>query len=183
MKKKKNRILQSITKKLRETELNARRTHDAMFATLSLTGKKKKYLNPKYRRPAHSTAQFNMGAHAAKDSWSFGTSLKNDFVISEKGVSREHFIIWREIVNNVVTYHLADRSSTYGTCVNGKRVRDAELKGGDTIVVAGAWIPRGQGDFKVGCCVGEEWNSAQYLSNRYFYTFDIQYTFGNTGCL
>ena len=74
-----------------------------MFATLSLTGKKKKYLNPKYRRPAHSTAQFNMGAHAAKDSWSFGTSQKNDFVISEKGVSREHFIIWREIVNNVVT--------------------------------------------------------------------------------
>ena len=158
-----------------------------MFATLTLTGKKKKYLDPKNRRPAHSTAQFYMGApsfdHATgqrtmQHAWKFGTSTKNDFVISEKGVSREHFIIWREIINNVVTYHLADRSSTYGTCVNGKRVRDCVLKGGDEIVVAGAWVPRNHGDFKVGCCVEEEWNSAQYLSSRYFYTFDIQYTFG-----
>ena len=93
-----------------------------------------------------------------------------------KGVSRIHFVIWREVINgNFVKWHLADRSSTFGTCVNGVRVRDVELKSGDEIVIAGAFA----GNSNVGCEIGEEWSS-KHLSNRYFFTFNISYTFGKS---
>ena len=68
-----------------------------------------------------------------------------------------HAVIWREMVNGNVVWHLADRSSTYGTAVNGKRVLDTVIKHGDSIVFAGAY----GGNHAVSENIGEFVNSSR----------------------
>ena len=103
-----------------------------------------------------------------KDSYSFGRSSTCDFKIDHKGVSRVHAVIWREMVNGNVVWHLADRSSTYGTAVNGKRVLDTVIKHGDSIVFAGAY----GGNHAVSENIGEFVNSSR-LGSKYWYRFMV----------
>lgn len=69
-------------------------------------------------------------------SLTIGRSLENQVVIQEPTVSRIH----AEISNNNEIYSLKDLDSTGGTYLNGKKVKEANLASGDSIVLAGTPI-------------------------------------------
>ena len=71
---------------------------------------------------------------------SLGRSLKNDIVMEDPGVSRQHAQIrWRN--GRFVIFDLGSRA---GTMVNGQKVNEQELNSGDVIKLGGAAIIFGE---------------------------------------
>ena len=64
--------------------------------------------------------------------FSIGRALDNHLVIQESSVSRHH----AEIILKDNQYTLRDLQSTGGTLINGKRITEAALNSGDSIVLA-----------------------------------------------
>ena len=62
-----------------------------------------------------------------------GRNPTTDITLLDEGISREHAIVLRDEATR--GYVIEDLQSTNGTKVNGKRVRSAELRPGDTIEI------------------------------------------------
>lgn len=75
---------------------------------------------------------------------SIGRHTDNDIVVSDPHVSRHHI----ELRVMKEYFVLFDLNSTGGTSVNGERVTQKVLKGGDIISVAGVPLIFGQGAIK-----------------------------------
>ena len=62
-----------------------------------------------------------------------GRNPTTDITLLDEGISREHaLLLWDP---DEGTYTIEDLQSTNGTKVNGKRVRSAELAGGDDLQI------------------------------------------------
>ncbi|MGQ9618032.1 MAG: FHA domain-containing protein [Candidatus Aminicenantia bacterium] len=59
-----------------------------------------------------------------------GRSTDCNIILNEKGISREHFVIY--VSQN--EFRIEDLNSKNGTFVNGKKIKSAQLKNGDEII-------------------------------------------------
>ena len=85
-------------------------------------------------RPATPTIVLDQQTHAVlRSPTRLGRLPDNDIVLEDKRVSRHH----AEVVQQAGRWILRDTGSTNGTALNGKIVKEAALKPGDTISLGG----------------------------------------------
>lgn len=89
---------------------------------------------PIERRPATPNFVMDGKSHAVlRTPTKIGRLADNDIVVNDKRVSRHH----AELVQRGGRWVLRDTGSTNGTAVNGKLVKEAVLKPGDTLSLGG----------------------------------------------